>query len=132
MPDASSEASSEASTEASSEARPDPAAGPPNGARPEAGAERAYRIASDAVATEMEDAMVVLLLSEQELFELNRTGATVWQALQEKGALPVPAMARAVADRHPDVSSERAARDVQNFVGVLLERGLLEAVCRSR
>ena len=57
------------------------------------------------------------------VFTLNPVGATIWKLID--GATPVERLAVAVAAEY-EVSVEAAARDVDDFLQALIDKGILE------
>jgi hypothetical protein len=72
---------------------------------------------------EVEGAVIAVDVRSSEYLAINDTGAVLWRALQ-RGATTGELIERLVA--RFDVAPEAAARDVEQFLAGLDERGLLE------
>lgn len=78
----------------------------------------------DGVLHDMLDDRAVLVTADgKEVVTLNPVGSLVWQALQEPA--DVDALADALAGHFPDVDGAVLHRDVEAFVGSLLQAGLI-------
>jgi hypothetical protein len=85
----------------------------------------AYRLSDDAAATQLDDASVVVLhLADQTYFRLNRTGARVWQVLDENDEMTAPEIVDALHASEDDVERDALETDVHAFLDDMLEAGL--------
>lgn len=80
------------------------------------------RVRGDVVSRTMGDGAVLVDLRTNEIFELNATGARVWELVSE--TQPLTAVVDTVV-REFDVTRAVAETDVADLVGELVERGLL-------
>lgn len=76
----------------------------------------------DVIVTDLENELVLLDPSTQEMFSLNRTGRLVWQQLPAESA---DALIAAVVPELP-VDEERATADVRALLEALQEAELVE------
>ena len=82
-----------------------------------------WAVTDDVLVHEEEGEALLLNVADGYYYALNRTGAVVWQALNE-GADPVAAVKAA----WPDVASEQVAADVAQVLDELSAAGLARRV----
>jgi len=75
------------------------------------------------VAADVADNAILLDIDSGYFFQLNRTGAAIWSVVSEPRSLDVICEKMAAEFR---VDPEACRADVVEFVGDLIERGLLE------
>ena len=78
--------------------------------------------AADVVSRQLDEQTVLVKMGTNRIFELNRTGARMWELLQE-GATEPELVAQLGAEF--DVSKEQLEGEVQSLVESLLEEGLI-------
>ncbi|HMB51789.1 MAG TPA: PqqD family protein [Thermoanaerobaculia bacterium] len=81
------------------------------------------RIRDDALHRPVGDEVVVLDLDSREIHGLEGVGAFVWERLGDEPTMEE--LTAAVVERYR-VDAERAAADLERFVGELVEAGLVE------
>jgi hypothetical protein len=91
-----------------------PASGPANGPT--------YRPAPDVVSRQLDNQAVLVNLKTNRIFELNRTGARLWE-LVEQAASEAQIAAQLAAEF--DVSQGQLTREVRSLIDSLLEKGLI-------
>ena len=69
---------------------------------------------------------MLLHLSEQTYFELNRTGTRLWHHLDEHGEVPLSALVDLLDDDQKNVSRADVRADVESFLQALIQKNLLE------
>lgn len=69
--------------------------------------------------------MVLLHLSKQTYFELNKTGTRLWQHADEEGTVTVAELAHALKESHGDMPRSQIRTDVESFVRDMTQAGLL-------
>ena len=74
-------------------------------------------------AQEVDGEMVLLDMESENYFGLDEVGTAIWQAMQEKETLQE--VLEVLLDQY-DVEAEVLERDLSDFVGKLLESGLVE------
>ena len=74
-------------------------------------------------AQEVDGEMVLLDMESENYFGLDEVGTAIWQAMQEKATLQE--VLEVLLDQY-DVEAEVLERDLSDFVGKLLESGLVE------
>jgi len=86
-----------------------------------------YRCASSVAATQVDDTSTVLLhLSTQTYFELNRTGTQLWQYVDEHDGATMPELVEVLHNDREDVSRDEVRAEVQAFLQDLTDAELLE------
>ena len=86
-----------------------------------------FRCSPSVAATQVDDTSTVLLqLSEQTYFELNRTGTRLWHHLDEHGEVPLSALVDLLDDDQKNVSRADVRADVESFLQALIQKNLLE------
>jgi len=86
-----------------------------------------YRLADNTAATSLDDdAMVVLHLSNQTYFELNETGALLWEFLSEENAATEDELVDTVVDAYPGADQEAVTEDVRAFLTSMQDADLVE------
>ena len=78
--------------------------------------------AADVVSRQLDEQTVLVKMGTNRIFELNRTGARMWELLQE-GATEPELVAQLGAEF--DVSEGQLEGEVQSLVESLLEEGLI-------
>lgn len=81
-----------------------------------------FSVSDDVVLERIEDELVLLDLQRDTYFSVNAVGAVVWETLSEGGS--VGEAVDAVLAEY-DVDRARAGGDVETFVGMALEKGLI-------
>ncbi|MGB5505541.1 MAG: PqqD family protein [Sulfurovum sp.] len=74
-------------------------------------------------AQEVDGEMVLLDMESENYFGLDEVGTAIWQAMQEEATLQE--VLEVLLDQY-DVEAEVLERDLSDFVGKLLESGLVE------
>ncbi|MBT8348216.1 MAG: PqqD family protein [Sulfurovum sp.] len=74
-------------------------------------------------AQEVDGEMVLLDMESENYFGLDEVGTAIWQAMQEHGNLQE--VFNALLEQY-DVEAEVLEKDLSDFVGKLLESGLVE------
>jgi hypothetical protein len=77
-----------------------------------------------------DDSMIVLHLRTQEYYRLNETGQWIWMAFDQQDEWEVGDLARdfhreVAAANDPDLSLETVCEDVEAFVEMMIDSGLL-------
>jgi hypothetical protein len=83
-----------------------------------------YRRAEGVLSETADGRAMLATPSGQEVIVLNSTGTIVWELLTDHG--DAASLARGVQERYPDLLPETVERDVQAFLGELLEASLVE------
>ncbi|HYD23194.1 MAG TPA: PqqD family protein [Croceibacterium sp.] len=81
------------------------------------------KIAARFIETEIDDEIVVLRLSDADVFSLLGTSREIWACID--GVRSLAAIIDALADRH-GMARERVAADVERFVAELCDAGFVE------
>jgi hypothetical protein len=84
--------------------------------------ESALRPGANVVSRRLDDQTVLVNLRTNRIFELNRTGARLWELIKDAPA-ESEIVARLVAEF--EVSEEQVAREVASLIESLLEEGLI-------
>jgi hypothetical protein len=85
---------------------------------------QAWAVRADVVTRRLGDTLVVVCLSSNRIFELNATGARIWE-LQAEGRVEEDVVA--TLTREFDVSAEAAGDEIGGLRQQLLDAGLIEA-----
>jgi len=81
-------------------------------------------VRDNVVTRRLGDTLVVVCLSSNQIFELNATGARIWE-LQAEGRVEEDVVATLVEEF--DVSAEAAGNEIAGLRQQLLDAGLIEA-----
>lgn len=85
-----------------------------------------YRLAEHTASTALDDdSTVVLHLNTQTYFELNETGALLWDVLSEEDAATENDLVNAVADAYPDADRSAVTEDVRAFLTSMQDADLV-------
>ena len=76
-------------------------------------------------AQEVDGEMVLLDMESENYFGLDEVGTAIWQAMQEYGSLQE--VYNALLEQY-DVEAEVLENDLEDFVGKLVESGLVEVI----
>ena len=76
-------------------------------------------------AQEVDGEMVLLDMESENYFGLDEVGTAIWQAMQEYGSLQE--VLNALLEQY-DVEAEVLENDLEEFVGKLVESGLVEVI----
>ena len=82
-------------------------------------------IAETVFAQEVDGEMVLLDMESENYFGLDEVGTEIWQAMQEYGNLQE--VLNALLEQY-DVDAEVLENDLEEFVGKLVESGLVEVI----
>jgi hypothetical protein len=83
-----------------------------------------WAVRPDIVTRRIGDTLVIVSLPNNKIFELNRTGARIWELVAE--GLDDQQVARSLAEEF-DVTFDVARQEMIALRGQLLEEGLIEA-----
>jgi hypothetical protein len=81
-----------------------------------------FRLEPDVVSRRLDDQTVLVNLRTNRIFELNRTGARLWDLLGE-GSSESQIVERLLSEF--DVSQEQLEREVRELIASLLDEGLI-------
>ena len=88
-------------------------------------AERQYRVCADVVSERLDEQVVLLKVSSGTYFELNASGALIWDVLQGEPDYDVAALTRRIA-REFSVSETVCKADIDSLLEDLQQHGLVE------
>lgn len=88
---------------------------------------RHYRLSDQTAATALDDdSMVVLHVGDQTYFELNETGALLWEFLSEENTATEDELVGAVVGAYEEADRHAVTEDVRTFLTSMQDADLIE------